>query len=108
MCRIPEDDLARMARGYRRYYGENRDKIRERLRRRLAGERWYRRLLAEAGHVVFASRMRRRGAASIVEESSTAGTKSTTRPRRVEAGMIHPRISVAPVSGAVVSSTMRQ
>lgn len=60
MCRIPEDDLARLARVYRRYRGEDRDKIRERIRRRLIGERWHRRLLAEAGYVVFASRARER------------------------------------------------
>lgn len=59
MCRVPKDDLARITRVYRRYRGEDRDKIRERLHRRLAGEQWHRRLLAEAGYVVFASQRRR-------------------------------------------------
>ena len=62
MCRIPEDDLARIARVYRRYRGKNRDKLRRRLDRRLAGRLWHQRLLAEAGHVVFAAQMRKRGA----------------------------------------------
>jgi hypothetical protein len=64
MCRIPEEDLAVIARVYRRYRGKNREKILERMRRGLAVDPQRQGLSAqtEAGYVGFAARMRKRRA----------------------------------------------
>ncbi len=64
MCQIPQADLDQIAAyqrasphvwrsGHRRYYGENREKILERMRRRSAAP-------AEAGYVGFGAQMRKR------------------------------------------------
>jgi hypothetical protein len=76
LCQLTEADLHKIAadprspqkanpdvfrRGYRRYYGENREKIRERLRRRFAADPGHEGLLvqAEAGHVEFTAQVRK-------------------------------------------------
>ena len=57
-----EADAAVFLPRYRRYYGKNREKILERLRRRFAPDSRLERLLpqAEAGYIEFAAEMRRR------------------------------------------------
>lgn len=79
MCQLGQTDLDKTAvdkpsyqqanpdifpRGYRRYYGKNRGKILERLRRRFAAHPQHERLVApaEAGYVEFGAEMRKRRA----------------------------------------------